>query len=232
MSLKNLLALQKQAKAKPTESPAPVASPPVEASVESQTQATDSPPKPKGLGLNLVAASRAVATPKLAAEPAPAPSEPVTREPGEFSLEDLAGMDASMIDQYQAPERESDVPMFDDEIEATAPDRILPDDITTDMRAFVQTLDGIYTVLHDPEMFGQSVRLIMMELQENPEYDRLLSDPDVHTMIRGMRRTMGLARVRKQEKKRGAATKTNARKKAGVSDSAMSMLQKLMGDDE
>lgn len=69
----------------------------------------------------------------------------------------------------------------------------------------------------------------MIELQENQEYEKLLSDSDVHTMIRGMRRTMGLARVRKQEKSRKAKTNTNARKKAGVSDDAMALLNGLMG---
>jgi hypothetical protein len=78
-------------------------------------------------------------------------------------------------------------------------------------------------------MFGQSVRIIMIELQENPEYEKLLSDSDVHTMIRGMRRTMGLARVRKQEKSRKAGTNKNARKTSGVSDSAMNLLNSLMG---
>ena len=123
---------------------------------------------------------------------------------------------------------------FDDEIEATAPDRDLPPDLLPEQLAFVESLDGIYGVLHDSEMFGQTVRMVMIELQENPEYEKLLSDSDVHTMIRGMRRTMGLARVRKQEKSRKASTNKNARKKAGVSDDAMALLNALMGggDDD
>jgi hypothetical protein len=143
-----------------------------------------------------------------------------------FSLEDLAGMDAGSIAPIASSVEDSGFP---DEIEATAPDRELPADITAEQLSFVDSLNGIYGVLHDSEMFGQSVRIIMIELQENPEYEKLLSDSDVHTMIRGMRRTMGLARVRKQEKSRKAGTNKNARKTSGVSDSAMNLLNSLMG---
>ena len=69
----------------------------------------------------------------------------------------------------------------------------------------------------------------MKELQENKEYERLLSDNDVHVMIRGMRRTMGLARVKKQGKKRGESTKKNARKESSKVDHAMALLATLTG---
>jgi hypothetical protein len=98
--------------------------------------------------------------------------------------------------------------------------------------AFVESLDGIYQVLHDPEMFGQAVRMVMLELQENNEYDKLLADSDIHVMIRGMRRTMGLARVRKQEKSRKASTNKNARTKSALADKDMALLNMLMGDDD
>lgn len=230
MSLKNLIALQKQ-KQVATESPKASAvnlpNPAVDAPrAESQTvEQIAVPPesaKPKGLGLNLVG--------KGTASPVKAPSpKPAISDSGDFSLEDLAAMDASTVEEVAERDYDSG---FIDEIEATAPDRELPADLAADQLAFVESLDGIYGVLHDSEMFGQSVRMIMIELQENPEYEKLLSDSDIHTMIRGMRRTMGLARVRKQEKSRKAKTNTNARKKAGVSDDAMALLSGLMGDSD
>jgi hypothetical protein len=234
MSLKNLIALQQQKKAA-TESPAPAATPPAAAPVEAESPAEPEeatppaePAKPKGLGLNVAGNFKKPTAPVPTKTPASAKPKPAV-ESGEFSLEDLAGMDASSI---PASSSDDSGPMFDDEIEATAPDRDLPPDLTAEQLSFVESLDGIYGVLHDSEMFGQTVRMIMIELQENPEYEKLMSDPDVHTMIRGMRRTMGLARVRKQEKSRKAGTNKNARKKAGVSDDAMALLNSLMGGSD
>jgi hypothetical protein len=74
----------------------------------------------------------------------------------------------------------------------------------------------------------------MMELQENPEYEKLVSDTDVHVMIRAMRNTMGLARVRKQAKQRKANTGTKARtpsKKQALMDKALSLSIGIPGMD-
>lgn len=236
MSLKNLIALQKQKQATkesptsagshPSDGPSVQAESPKETCVEEQQPPAAA--KPRGLGLNVAGNFKKPATPVPTKTPASAKPKPAPKaiDSGEFSLEDLASMNASEIEAESSKYEDSG---FDDEIEATAPDRDLPPDLTAEQLAFVESLDGIYAVLHDPEMFGQTVRMIMIELQENQEYERLLSDPDIHTMIRGMRRTMGLARVRKQEKSRKAGTNKNARKKAGVSDDAMALLNKLMG---
>lgn len=236
MSLKNLLALQAQKKTAESAKPAAPATPPAQAAVpeaESPVTSTEQPPappsKPKGLGLNTAAGFKKPTAPVPTKTPASAKPKPAMTQSDAFSLEDLAGMDAGSI----APvSQASDDSGFPDEIEATAPDRELPADITAEQIAFVESLDGIYGVLHDSEMFGQTVRIIMLELQENPEYEKLLSDSDVHTMIRGMRRTMGLARVRKQEKSRKAGTNKNARKTSGVGDGAMALLNSLMGGDD
>lgn len=234
MSLSKLIALQKQASKTPE--PAKSAKP---APVESESQAKESAEStapaasPKtGLGLNLVgtAGFKKPTAPVPTKTPASAkPKAQMESLGGEFSLEDLAGLDASSI---EVETRNQDSSGFDDEIEATAPDRDLPPDLAPEQLSFVESLDGVYQVLHDPELFGQAVRLIMIELQENNEYEKLLADSDIHVMIRGMRRTMGLARVRKQEKTRKAGTNKNARAKAGVSDDAMKLLDGLMGGSD
>lgn len=242
MSLSNLIALQKQ-KQKLAESPAvsgshPETCPTVEVESPQETcveeSAPQATPKPAGLGLNLARNAKQPGKPPSAIPPKPAPSKPASKPAAvtdsvDFSLEQLASMDASAIETEAQEEYGSG---FDDEIEATAPDRALDPDLTAGQLAFVESLDGIYSILHDPEMFKQSVQFIMIELQENPEYEKLLSDSDVHTMIRGMRRTMGLAKVRKQENSRKAKTNTNARKKSGVSDSAMAALKAMMGESD
>lgn len=235
MSLKNLIALQNkkaQGDAAPSIPPAATDSP------------SDAPkgdaPKKAGLGLNLAGAGRGVGG--GSGKPVSPPVQPQRvavnsdgPDAGEadghvFGLADLAGFDAS---EDSAPVRDISGSGFDDEIEATAPDRALEPDLTAQQLAFVESLDGIYPVLHDPELFGQAVRTIMMELGDNPEYKKLIADQDVHTMIRGMRNTMGLARIRKQEKSRkaGGAAKKGARGKSAVSDEDMAMLAALMGDD-
>lgn len=238
MSLKNLIALQAQKQA--AETPAAPAKSAKPAKVESQPASEVSAdntapdasvtPKPKGLGLN-VAGSVGFKKPT-----GPVPTKtPASAKPkaetlgGEFSLEDLAGLDASTI---EVAERNQEASGFEDEIEATAPDRDLPPDLTAEQLSFVESLDGVYQVLHDPELFGQSVRLVMIELQENKEYEKLIADSDIHIMIRGMRRTMGLARVRKQEKGRKASTNKNARVKSSLADKDMALLNMLMGDDD
>lgn len=152
------------------------------------------------------------------------PTEPkATRTPVsapasvDFDLDNLGSVDMSLVTEVETGDEVSDFSGFIDEIEATAPDRELPEDATAGMRDFVENLDSIYLILNDTEMFGQSVRTIMMELQENPEYEKLISDTDVHVMIRAMRNTMGLARVKKQSKQRKVAsgkTRTPSKKQA------------------
>ena len=197
--------------------------------VEAAPVAPAETPK-RGLGLNLLKAGAVAAAPpapKPAATPAP---KPAPKLDDTFSLEDIASMDASSIE----PAKETSGSGFFDEIEATAPDRDLPGDLTSQQLGFVEQLDGIYQVQNDADMFAQAVRVIMMELQENPEYIKLVSDQDVHSMIRGMRNSMGLARIRKQEKSRktGTSTKKAAQKKSSVSDDAMALLDSLGFDDD
>lgn len=234
MSLKNLLALQNKAASHAASvKPAAGTKPPVTAAAleaespkaEGAGPATPAPEKPKGLGLNLAGAK-----PSGLSKPAAKPVAPEVIDSDTFSLSDLAATSAESISTPE-PVKYSDFE-FDDEIEATAPDRELDPDLTQGQLEFIESLDAIYGILHDAEMFGQTVRIIMTELQENEEYKKLLSDSDVHVMIRGMRRTMGLARVRKQEKSRKTNTNKSAQKKAAVSDDAMALLNQLMGGSD
>jgi len=258
MSLKNLIALQqKRAGATQHAKPADVAQADGQpAAPESQAQPSadaiqsdsvppageSAPAAPakvgKGLGLNLLGAGRAVGggRPKESASRVSASRASASvheRDSGEddgavFGLADLAGFDAS---DDTAPSRSNTASGFLDEIEATAPERAITPDLTSQQMNFIESLDSIYPVLHDPDLFGQAVRIIMLEMQENPEYKKLITDQDVSTIIRGMRNTMGLAKIRKQEKSRkaGGAAKSSSRKKSQVSDDDMALLENLLG---
>lgn len=169
-------------------------------------------------------------------KPAPAPTPAPTEKPKEvLSLDNLGSFDLALIEDAG----DDEVPEFagfHDEIEATAPDRELPEEMTEGMKMFVESLDSIYTILNDSQMFGQQIRQIMMELQENPEYEKLISDTDVHVMIRAMRNTMGLARVRKQAKSRKSGTTAKSRtpsRKQALMDKALSLSIGIpgLGDD-
>lgn len=106
---------------------------------------------------------------------------------------------------------QSTISGFADEVSATAPIRELPEDLDKQQRSFVDLLDGVYHIVHEPDMLGNVIRSIMIELKNNPEYRKLVSPTDVHTMIKGMRSSMGLARIKKAEsasKRRGGGSKT------------------------
>lgn len=121
--------------------------------------------------------------------------------------------------------------MLEGETAASAPTRELPEDMTDGMKLFVESLDGIYDVLFDAELFGNMTKNIMVELSENPEYIKLIADEDVHTMIRGMRDAMGLARIKKVESKRGTGTRKTSAKTAQTAES-VELLDNMFNADD
>lgn len=102
-----------------------------------------------------------------------------------------------------------DIAIYSDMLPATAPPRELPEDMDEGQRGFVTLIEGIYTSMNDPELFGNIIRSFMQELASNSEYDKLLVDADVNAMMRGLRDSMGMARIKKAEKPaRGGSKKT------------------------
>lgn len=222
MSLNKLIAMQAAAKAKPESGDS---RDPLPAGVTAQ-------PEPGFGKANAPAESASAPTPSrklpfanLGNKPTPKPAEsPAPAKPRDpLSLDNLGSFDLSNVDEPEVVDSDEFVG-FVDEIEATAPDRELPIDMTPEMTGFVDSLNAMYFVLNDTDMFAQSIRQIMMELQENPEYEKLISDQDVHVMIRAMRNTMGLAKIRKQAKQRktGSAKTRTPSKKQALLDKAMS----------
>ena len=104
---------------------------------------------------------------------------------------------------------------FDDETPATKPTRDVPEDADKGLRQFVELIDGVYGVVHDPELLGNVIRGIMIELKSNPQYMQQVADDDIRVWVRAMRSTMGLARIRKTEAKSKRGTGA-AKKSKGV----------------
>ena len=229
MNLKDLIA-----KGKPSETPKVETPPEVEKAVESKPtlplkagtafklgnktpsaavskESKVAPAAPAGLKLGGLA---------KAVTPAPQPAE----IPADLDLSSLAALDTSEI-----PESGKTAPAFPDEIEATAPARELPADLSAQQLNFVESLDVIYTALHDPDMMGQAIRSVMQELQESPEFIQLVSDHDVHTMIKAIRNVMGIAKIRKEEKstKRTAGTRTKRTASSKFDEETLSSLNEL-----
>lgn len=201
MNLKDLIA-----KGKPSETPP---------AVEKADESKPSLPLKTGSAFKLGAKTSSGAISESKAKAAsvglklgglPKAATPAAAEiPADLDLSSLAALDTSDI-----PESGKTTQAFPDEIEATAPARELPADLSAQQLNFVESLDVIYTVLHDPDMMGQAIRSVMQELQESPEFIQLVSDHDVHTMIKAIRNVMGIAKIRKEEKstKRTAGTRT------------------------
>lgn len=146
--------------------------------------------KPTGIKLGFKAAG------KPAAQPAVLASQAERQEPQQIdSLDDLANLEVAAI-----PEVSPRVG-FADETPATAPLRDLPDDLSQSQKQFVDLIDGIYQIVHEPDMLGTVIKSIMIELKSNPQYMKLVAPDDVRTWIRAMRENMGLARIQKAETK-------------------------------
>lgn len=223
MSLDRLLKLQSQKKdsggpspSEPAKAPAPEPSSENSMPVGENPAAVPAPVKRLPFGNNAPKPKPAAPAPKPAAKPS------ATLD---FDLDNLGSLDLSEVMESE-PADTSEYSGFFDEIEATAPDRALDPELEAGAKGFVELLDSIYLILNDPEMFGQSVRTVMMELQENPEYTKLISDTDVHVMIRAMRNTMGLARIRKQAKSRKTST---ASSRAKTPSKKQALMDKALG---
>jgi len=213
---------------------------------------TPSPAESKPVGVRPVAGLRlnslrlgGVASPVRSptASPMPAAKESESQAPtqkaevesslaktpaGPVSLVDLAGMGESLneID----PEEEDSIPL--DHVPVTAPDRQLPPELTKQQEQFVKSLDSIYSLHNDPDMFVDMVRKIMSEMQSNPDLVELLADEDSQAMISGLRQQAGMAQVKKQEskKKRGTGNgKSSSSKTASAIDSVAASLAAFSG---
>jgi len=117
------------------------------------------------------------------------------------SIDSLAALGATTVGNPVQAGRIGLTSSFADETPATAPIRELPDDLTQGQKQFVDLIDGVYAITNEPDLVGNVIKSIMIELKSNPQYIKLISPDDVRMWIRAMRENMGLARIQKQETK-------------------------------
>ena len=161
-------------------------------------------PKPSPLA-GLAAKRPAAPVPPAAKPEEPAVTQVVADAPDatpKFDLSSIAGMALESAPVTRAA----------DETPPSAVPRQLPPDMTPQQEAFVSMLDSLYESVEDHELLGQTCVSIMIELQENPQYEQMLADADVRALIQGARESMGLARIKKAETK----AKRGGSKKKGV----------------
>jgi hypothetical protein len=205
------LAAQKPAQSVP-ESPKPAA--PVQAG----------PAVSKGLAfLGAVKAAAPDAAPAASeSKPVPAPA-PTPAKPGGFTT--LAELEDSESPGGSA----GFVSRFADQIDATAPIRELPADLSEQAKSWLAQMDSIYSILHEPEMLGNVVRNIMEELAAHPEYRQLIHPKDSNTIVRAMRDAMGLARIKKEESK---SKRRGSGKVKIESVEALALMDEMFGNAE
>lgn len=177
---------------------------------DSRSTSGDSKPRPKLAGINLGTAAR--------------PESDTASEVGIGTLDSLESLD-QLEDEGTAPRR-SVISSFTDETPADKPTRELPETLTKEELGFIDMIDGVYEVLHEPDLLGSVIRNIIIELKSHPEYMRLTAPDDIRAWVRGMRESMGLAKVKKQEtkaKKSGGA----GRKSKLVDDDMLAALKDI-----
>lgn len=149
------------------------------------------------------------------AKPPVPKAEPVAKVEDSDDLSDLAKLSAS-TDEGTAPRPAKAISSgYADETPATAPTRDLPEELTKQQLQFVELIDNVYGVLDDPELLGNVIKGIMVELKANPQYMQMVTNTDVRTWVRVMRDSMGLARIKKTEvkaKRAGGGSKTSKSK--------------------
>ena len=197
-------------------------------------------PKPAGLGFLKKATTAAPAEPepekpaapatgglgflknKIGSTPAPAAAAP-TPSPSPAPTPPADDLSALLDSEVGGGSKPTTTPSgfksrFADEEPATAPDRALPEDAEKPMRQFVESLDSVYKIVHEPDLLGGVIKSIMIELAQKPEYRKLIQPKDIHTMIKGMRDSMGMARIKKEESKAKRSGGSRSKKPTKVDD--------------
>ena len=143
----------------------------------------------------------------------PEPSESII-DGDDLDLSDLSEMEETIVVDHD-PNRIVKS-QFADELPASAPARQLPEDIDKSGIQFVALCDQVYGLVDDPELLGNVIRGIMVELKSHPQYMKMVSKDDVRLWVKSMRDSMGLARIKKQEKKTTRGTAASAKGGKGM----------------
>lgn len=134
--------------------------------------------------------------------------------------------------KVETPGNDSEAGDGKNEIGATEVRSLMPGEESVDSEGvsfegakdFRELLDMLPEILPNADILSQAIRQIMIELQENPQYEQQIEDDDIQLMIRGMRDTLHGAQIQKASKKRGSSSKAS---KALPEDIAM--IESMLG---
>jgi len=84
-----------------------------------------------------------------------------------------------------------------------------PDDPAA--KAFIETITSITEYYDNPSALSGVLRTIMLELHAKPQYMQMVSDENIHNMVRAMRETLGMTQaVKAVNKSKGGGAKRKA----------------------
>lgn len=197
-SLKDLVAKQKNAQAA---KPALKLQAPKAASPVGESTPASHPQQPKTLKLTLNK------TPVQAA-PATEQQEPVKESPPEIETV------PSRVSTAESLSAAVDISAeLDGCIAAGDASNPQDGDAPDAMAVFAAEVKRVEELFEEPELLSQVLRTIMVELQEHPEFEEVMSAEDIGMMSRAMRDVLGLASIKKAAAKRKTSGGTSSRSK-------------------
>lgn len=192
--------------------------------------------KPKVGGLNFGQSNNASAGGSTAGvgpastSPVPVPVGGDSTAAGKVGISPLAAFASQSVEGVRSESKAVETLDSDSSlaghVPSEPPPRLAPEDMSPQQKSFVDSLNALYSVADDAQLFSAVVSTLMSEMSENPDLVGLMAPEDHHTMISGMRAKAGMARIVKTaaKAKRGAAKKKTTAKV----DDALQLLQGLM----
>lgn len=92
---------------------------------------------------------------------------------------------------------------------------------------FVKSLDSMYAVFDDAELFINVVSRIMLDLKAAPHLIEIFAPEDSNILMKGVRASAGMAQVKKTEQR--AKTSSRASSKKQIDPGLISNIKALAG---
>lgn len=117
--------------------------------------------------------------------------------------------------------------LMPNEVPAEAVVREIADDASPGILKFIEMLDAVPKLFHDPDTLGQVIRNIMVSLSEEESFIEMVQPDDYKFIIRGMRDVLEGAAIKKASTKRKSSSKRKP-KKTDLDSDDLAMLDDLM----
>lgn len=149
--------------------------------------------------------------------PAPTATAPSAKGP----VQDAAPQESQEASESPPPT------LMPNEVPADAVVRELADDASPGVLKFVEMLDSVPKLFHDPDTLGQVIRNIMQSLSKEESFIQMVQPDDYKFIIRGMRDVLEGAAIKKASTKRKSPSKKKP-KKTDLDSDDLAMLDDLM----